>query len=230
VAARPAPPPADARSLYLRGRDALARGDTALAGEAFLAAAETLPTWLLPRLELGELALARRENEGPARDALLAFANRGEEGARLYRLVGQLSLDVGDDATGEVYLAKALALRPDQPTLRVQRAGALERLNRSGEAADEYLRALSAGPDDLAMRAVLAGALEAAGRLDEARSQLLELVSRQPGRETPLRRLARYYERRGEAREALEAHRRADRARGTPVPRRNLRPLPPSKR
>lgn len=226
----PVPPAPDARSLYLRGRDALEKGEHALAREAFLAAAEALPTWLLPRLELGEIALARRENVVAARDELLAFARRGHDGARLYRLIGELSVEADDDATAADYLSRALAMRPDQPVLRVKRAGALERLGRPGEAADEYARALAATPDDLALRAVLASALEAAGRYDEARAELEELVRRQPGRANPLRRLARFHERRGDEAAAKAAHLRADKAEGTPPPKRKLRPLPPSKR
>lgn len=228
VAVGPAEPHPDARALYLRGRDAMDRGDQALAREAFLAAAEALPTWLLPRLELGELALARREDVIPIRDELLSFAQRGEDGPRLYRLVGELSLEAGDDETAQAYLAKALASRPGQPTLHVKRAGALERLGRHDEAAAEYSRALADSPDDLALRAVLASALENAGHFDEARVQLQELVDRQPGREAPLRRLARFYERRGDLERARELHRRADRAKGWTPPDRKLRPLPPS--
>lgn len=219
-----------AAARYRAGQAALEQGDQAEAAAAFEQAAEAAPTWLLPRLELASLAVARREGMAAAREALLRVAGEDSDVSRVHRVIGELHALEGDDARAVAAWQKALQLRPWDDELRSRRASALHRLGKADEAADEWMRVVRAMPGELHLRARLAMALEDAGRFDEAQAQLEDLVRRQPGKEAPVRRLARFFERRGEREAALAAHGKADKLREKPRPSRKLRPLLPSRR
>src|SRR5690606_647789 len=220
----------DPRAAFARGKALLEQGDETAARAAFLEAAEAAPTWLLPYIELGELAVRRREGVAEARAELRARAESGERNPRYHRLLGDLAELDGDDAAAVEAWRRSLGLLSEQVEVRLRMAAALERLGRHEEAADAYALVLAHDPGDVVVRARHAAALEAAGRWDEAREQLRTLVRLQPGQELPLRRLARFHERRGELQEARRRNEAADaRARRRPREPR-MRPLPPSKR
>jgi len=220
----------DPRDSFARGKALLEQGDEVAARAAFLRAAEAAPTWLLPYLELGELAIRRRENVVEVRAEMRALADIGEGNPRYHRIQGDLAELEGDDAAAIEAWRTSLALLPEQTDVRLRMATALERLGRHEEAAEAYAAVLAADPGDLVVRARHAAALEAAGRWEEAREQLRTLVRLQPGKEIPLRRLARFCERRGELEEARRLHEEADRLARRGPPQRRMRPLPPSVR
>jgi tetratricopeptide (TPR) repeat protein len=217
-----------ARSAFAAGRAALEAGEQARALEAFQAAADHAPTWLLPALEIGELAAQRREGMEEARARLAALEPAGASNPRFHRVVGDLLELLGQERQAVDAWGRSLELLPDEEVLR-KKAGALERLGRHLEAVEAYGRLVALHPHDFVYRARLAHALEQAGKHEEAQAQLRILVDRQPGKEAPLRRLARFYERRGQQQEAARWHREADRAGGRQVERR-MRPLPASRR
>lgn len=218
----------EAREAHARGLAALEAGDEAGARRAFLQATEEAPTWILPALDLGDLAAKRKDGVGEARALLLRVGPYGKGNPRLHRLLGDLGEIEGNDAAAAAAWEESLRLLGDQERVRAARAAALERLGRHGEAAEEYGRLVADHPHDLVYRARFAHALEQAGAFAEARAQLRILVERQQGQEAPLRRLARFHERRGEVEEARRLHAQADRA-GNRPPERKLRPLLPSK-
>lgn len=228
-----AAPPAraeDPRVSFARGKALLAEGEENAARSAFLRAAEAAPTWLLPQLELGELAVRRREGVAEARAALAALADGGVTNPRYHRVLGDLAELEGDDAAAVTAWRASLERLPEQVEVRLRMAAALERRGRHAEAAEAYAVALARNPSDLVVRARYASALEASGAWEEAREQLGILVRLQPGKEIPLRRLARFHERRGELDEARRLHQEADRAGRRGEPPRKMRPLPPSRR
>lgn len=219
------------REAYARGMSALEAGDHAAARAAFEAAWEQSRGWLLPRLELAELAVQRRERAAEERAALLAAAGPDSDVPRVHRLLAELAELEGDDAAAADSWSEAIERMPWSIDLRLRRAAVLYRLGRHAEAAEDWAHAVRARPDEPTLRWLLADALESAGRHDEARAQLEHAVRLEPGREAPLRRLARFLERRGEAIEARAIHAKADEvARRPPPQRRALRPLPPSRR
>lgn len=218
----------DARAHFDRGKARLADGDQAGAREAFLLSVEAAPTWLLPWLELGELAVARREGVEEAREALRALGPPGSN-PRYHRILGDLAELAGDDEAAVGAWRNSLAVLAWQDEVRLHMAAALERLGRPAEAAEEYAHLVERHPGDLVVLARLAHALEAAGAYESAREALETLVRYQPGQEIPLRRLARFLERRGELEAARRAHAEADRVGRKGAPRK-MRPLPPSRR
>lgn len=219
----------DPRALFELGKARLEAGDEVGAREAFLRSSEEAPTWLLPWLELGELAVRRREGVEEAREALLALQESAGRNPRYFRILGDLLELLGEDEGAVEAWQVSLTRFPEQDEVRLRMAAALERLGRPEEAASAYSRLLYRNPSDLVVRARHAHALEASGAYDEAREELETLVKLQPGKEIPLRRLARFFERRGELEAARRLHAEADRVgqRGAP---RKMRPLPPSRR
>ncbi len=218
----------DARAHFDEGRARLAEGDQAGARAAFLRAVDASPTWILPWIELGELAVARREGVREAREGLLAL-DAPVGNPRFFRVLGDLAELDGDDAAAVAAWRTSLEADGRQDELRLRRAAALERLGRPAEAAEEYARILASQPADRVVLARHAHALEAAGDFEAARAALEALVRLQPGKEIPLRRLARFLERRGAHEEARRVHAEADRAANKGPPRK-MRPLPPSSR
>ncbi|HWV39546.1 MAG TPA: tetratricopeptide repeat protein [Vulgatibacter sp.] len=206
---------------YLRSED---EPDVAEVG--FDAAIERSPTWPLPYLERAELAIARREGVAEARADLERLAAANARNPRLHRLIGELAELSGDDDAAARSLSRSLDLLPERPQVRARYAAVLARLSRHDQAAAEYARVVEELPDDHGLRSRYADALEGAGRYKEARKQLDLLVKRQPGKEAPLRQLARFLERRGDRRGAAAMNAKADAAAGK---QRNLRPLPPSR-
>lgn len=222
---------APGREAFQRGQTALKAGDAAAARESFEQAASESRGWLLPRLELAELAVQRRERVAEERAALLAAAGPASDVPRVHRLLAELSELLGEDEASAASWSEAIARMPYDVDLRIRRAQVLFRLGRYAESADDWERAVRARPDDPALRMMLADALEGAGRKDEARAQHEQSIFLQPGRESPVRRFARFLERVGDKREAAVQHAKADRLRARPAqPRRDLRPLLPSKR
>lgn len=217
----------DARASFALGKARLEQGDEVGAREAFLLSTKAAPTWLLPWLELGELAVRRREGIGEARQALAALEASGARNPRYHRILGDLAELAGEDEAAVAAWGASLARLPEQDDVRLRMASALERLERHEEAAQAYARLLARNPADLIVRARHAHALEAAGAYEAAREELETLVKLQPGKEIPLRRLARFLERRGEVERARRIHAEADRVGQRPPPRK-MRPLPPS--
>lgn len=217
----------EARTHFTQGKELLEAGDQAGAREAFLRAVEEAPTWHLPWLELGELAIERREGVAEVRTALLEVAVPGGN-PRYHRILGDLAELDGDDAAAVDAWEASLARHGSQDDVRLRRAAALERLGRAEEAVEAYAILVARNPADLVVRARHAHALEAAGEYEAAREALETLVRFQPGQEIPLRRLARFLERRGEVEAARRAHAEADRL-GQRGPPRKMRPLPPSR-
>ena len=221
---------APGRAAFERGRAALDAGDTAAARSAFEEAATQSRGWLLPRMELAELAVQRRERLEEERGALRDAAGPETDVPRVHRLLAQLSELLGDDAAAAASYGEAIARMPYEIDLRQRRAAVYFRLRLHAEAALDWDRCVRARPDEPHLRAQLADALEQIGRCDEAREQLRAMIRLEPAREAPVRRLARFLERRGENREAAAEHAKADRLRAAPQrENRNLRPLLPSK-
>lgn len=220
------------RELYEQGRVALSSGDDHKAIEAFRKAAEAVPGWAHPRLELAELAVKRREGVSEARQSLRGLVAAHPDLLRLHRLLGELAEIDGDDEATVASFSRAIELAPyGNGSFYEKRAIALSRLGRHDLAVEDFREALRRQPDELHLRARLADALEAAGRKAEARAELEALVRLQPDRESPVRRLARFLERNGDAAGAKIMHAKADRLRTSPPrPTRNLRPLLPSRR
>lgn len=223
---------ASPRDLYEKGRAALASGDDPTAIDAFRLAADAVPGWVHPRLELAELAVKRREGVTDARRALGVFAPSNPDLLRLHRLLGELAELDGDDEATAASFTRAIELAPfANGSFYEKRAIARARLGQHEEAVGDFREALRRLPDELHLRARLADSLEAAGRKDEARKELEALVRLQPDRESPVRRLARFLERTGDASGARAMHAKADRLRSSPPrPTRDLRPLLPSRR
>lgn len=203
-------------------------GQPEVAEVGFDAAIDRAPTWVLPYLERAEVAIGRNEGYSEVRAEILALGPERYQNPRLHRILGQLASLEGDEQVALASLRRSLELRQEQPQARAELAGVLSKLGRHGEAADEYKRALTELPHDDAIRSRYADTLEAAQRHGEARKQLEILVDRQPGKEAPLRRLARFLERRGDRRGAAAISAKADAIQ--PGGDRKLRPLPPAKR
>lgn len=224
--AKAEPPREGVSSLLAWGNHLLAEGEPEIAEVGFSAAVERAPTWPLPFMEQAELAIARREGVEEARAHLARLEPANQGIPRLHRLIGELAELSGDDQAAARSLAKALDLRPDQPQTRARLAAVLSRLSQHDRAAAEYARVMEDLPGDHGLRSRYADSLESAGRYKEARQQLDLLVQRQPGKEAPLRQLARFLERRGDRRGAAAVNAKADAAAGK---QRNMRPLPPSR-
>ncbi|WP_373045173.1 tetratricopeptide repeat protein [Vulgatibacter sp.] len=222
---------APGRDAFARGQASLEAGDAAAARAAFEEAAAASRGWLLPRLELAELAVQRRERLAEERAALLEAAGADSDVPRVHRLLAELAELQGDDAAAAESWGAAIERMPYDHDLKQRRAAVLFRLGRFGEAATDWERVVRARPDEPHLRAQLADALEQVGRHEDARTHLDAAIRLLPGREAPVRRLARFLERRGEKREAAALHAQADRLRARPQQQqRNLRPLLPSKR
>ncbi len=222
---------APGRAAFERGVAAREAGDAAAARAAFEEAAQESQGWLLPRLELAELAVQRRENVAEERQALVAAAGPNSDVPRVHRLLAELAELQGDDQAAAASWSKAIELLPYNIDLRERRAAVLFRLGRHADAAQDWERAVRARPDESHLRMLFADALEGAGRHDEAREQHEASIRLQPGREAPVRRYARFLERIGDTRAAKLQHAQADRLRDKPTrPQRSLRPLLPSKR
>jgi len=222
---------APGRDAFARGKAALEQGDDAAARAAFEEAVAASRGWLLPRLELAELAVRRRERVAEERAALLEAAGPDSDVPRVHRLLAELAELAGDDEAAARSWSEAIERMPRDVEMRQRRAAVLFRLGRHAEAAEDWDRVVRARPDEPHLRLLLADALESAGRADEARAHLETAIRLQPGKETPVRRLARFLERRGETGEAKVWHAKADALRDRPpAPQRNLRPLLPSRR
>lgn len=210
---------------------ALEAGDDAAARSHLEQAVAESRGWLLPRLELAEMAVRRRERLAEEREALLREAGADSRVPRAQRLLAELAELLGDDEAAAAAWTRAIELRPGEADYHARRAAVLYRLGRFGEAADDWAVAARARPDEPHLQMQRAEALERAGRIAEARQAHEEAIRLQPGREMPVRRYARFLERQGFEREAAARHAEADRLRSRPLPeRRNLRPLPPSSR
>lgn len=222
---------APGREAFQRGQAALKDGDAAAARAAFEEAVRDSNGWLLPRLELAELAVQRRENVEQERAALLALGAQAADVPRVHRLLAELAELQGDDAAAATSWSEVIARMPYNLDLRARRAAVFTRLGRHEEAAADWERVVRGRPDDAALRMLYADALEGAGRFDEAYAQHEQSIHLQPGKESPVRRFARFLERRGDRRGAAAQHAKADQLRARPTrEQRNLRPLLPSKR
>lgn len=218
-----------AYAAFSRGREAAAAGELPAAETAYREALAHAPGWILPDLELAELALRRREGLLTARVALEAQALRVHENPRLFRLLGALAAAQDDRAAAVPRWRRSLELAPDQPALREELALALDALGKAGEAAAEWRLLLARDPRSVTLQTRLAESLEAAGQKGEARLAYEAAVALEPDKALPLRRLARFLDRIGEAAAAAEAHAKADRLEGRAPAGRKLRPLRPSK-
>lgn len=229
----PAPSHAQApgRAAFEAGLAARENGDAAAARASFEKAVEASRGWLLPRLELAEMAVERRERLAEERAALLEAAGPDSDVPRVHRLLAELAELQGDDASAAASWGRVIDRMPYDVELRQRRATVLLRLDRHADAVSDLERVVRARPDEPHLRWLLADALESMGRHEDARLHLEHAIRLQPGREAPVRRLARFLDRRGAVVEAKSVHAKADGLRAQPQrDTRNLRPLLPSRR
>jgi tetratricopeptide (TPR) repeat protein len=222
----PAPPPVDVAAELDAARAARAGGDDAAAREHLERAVDADATLVDARLDLAELLLERAADL-PRAETLLdeARALRGAD-AREERLRGAALEARGDERGAVAAYERALAREAD-PDLLLRRAVLLRRLGREEEAVRAFEELERARPNDLTAKVHLAELYESLGRSAQAEAELRALVAAAPQNPAPLRRLAAFFRRRGDARGAKRAE--ADAAR-VAAPARALRPLPRSRR
>jgi len=207
-------------------RQARRGGDAATEQAELRRAVAADPGWDLPRLDLAELLLRDGGGAAAARE-LLTAPELQSASPRLPRLRGAAEEQLGDDLAAAAAYGQSLALR-DDPDLRLHRAALLARSGSQAQALAEAERVRAASPGELLARSLLADLYEQAGRRAEAEAELRWLVGAAPGDPTPLRRLAAFLARGGEAAGA-EAAEEAARARDGRAGR-SLRPLLPDAR
>ncbi|MBI5069833.1 MAG: tetratricopeptide repeat protein [Deltaproteobacteria bacterium] len=228
-AAQPTPPPAGhvaAAGALAAAREAREAGDVPGAQALLRKAVAADPGWDLPRLDLAELLLS----EGGAADAarqLLSAPGLQSASPRLPRLRGAAAEQLGDAEGAAAAYGEALSLRDDLD-LRLHRAVLLARSGAGPQAQAEAERVRSERPGDLLARSLLADLYEQAGLRAEAEAELRWLAGAAPTDPAPLRRLAAFLARGGDAAgaEAAESAARARNGRAA----RSLRPLLPDPR
>jgi tetratricopeptide (TPR) repeat protein len=214
--------PREPRWPYYLGRVAAARGELAVAAEAFERARALAPAAPAPLLRLAETALARG-NTAEARTAYTSASRIPAAAAAAAYGLGLVALQDGDADAAATHLRAALALAPQAGAVRHALATALRRQGR----VEEATRVLPAGPGeppaipdpwsaelaplDRGGRGHLGRGTEllAAGRIAEAEAELRQAVEAQPQSATAWQNLAAARERRGDLAGARAAYERA---------------------
>ena len=183
-----------AAAWFGAGRAALARNDDAEAVTALEAALARDPGASaihyplamahrrLGNLEQAQAHLARQGDIEPwSNDPLLGQIEERLESALMLDFRGGEALAAGNSAAAADYFDKALALSPDNPSLRHRLATSLWRMGdlRGAQAAFEEI--IRTAPEYTEARFNLAMIMAGSGRTDEAIAQLSAALERKPG-------------------------------------------------
>jgi predicted Zn-dependent protease len=220
------PAPVDAASEVEAARAARDAGDRDTAREHLRRAIAADPTLYEPRLDLAELLLADAGGAQEAARLLDEAQALRRPDARLERLRGEALELLGAAAEAADAYARADALESD-PDVTLRRAVLLRGLGRDAEAVAAFEAVRAARPGDRLARQSLADLYEASGRAADAERELTALARDAPADPAPLRRLAAFLRRRGDARRARIVEAEAARLAAQP---RALRPLRRSSR
>ncbi len=208
----------DARAL-------IERGELRDAHQILDALVRRFPGFGLAQLELGELLV---KEGAPAERQVQVFETAASLEPKNPR--SHLGLCGAYDRNQSfekavVSCRQALQARPGRTDIQRRLAVLLVLAGRDAEAIPELKTASARFPEDDLLRAHLAEACERQGDFDCARRSYEALFARHPASALHARRLARFYERRGEPQRAEATLKKSGEA-----PRRQLRPLPPSAR
>lgn len=189
--------PEDALAWRHYAESAELRGDLALAGERWAAAARAMPDSAEPGLGLvraaersGRYALAERT----ARE----LAATHPDDLRVLEQLARLLLVQARREEAQVWVERALSLRPDQPSVRLLQVRLLAesgRIRAARKEAEALATRFPERPDALAQRAIVA---QMAGPRRMAEAVLVELIAAFPRSHALALRLADQRERHGE--------------------------------
>ena len=230
AASAPAPSPASSSpknpvDQLIAAHALIERGELREAHQILDALVARFPGFGLAHLELGELL----EKEGaPAERQVQAFETavrlEPKSPRALLGLGGACDRNQSYERAAEV-CRQALQARPARTDIQKRLAVLLVLAGRDREAVSELKTASARYPTDDVLRSHLAEACERLGDFDCARREYEALFARHPSSALHARRLARFYERRGDSARAEATLKKSGEA-----PRRQLRPLPPSAR
>jgi len=192
------------------------------------AAVAVAPTWVLARLELADVLLHLGASAREVGQHLEAARLVDPESPRLHLLLGLNHEAAGHPAQAAAAFETALELRPSLTDVRLRLGRLLLGEKKAKEAANHLALYVAVHPEALAGRALLAQALEASGDLLGAEQALRGAAERFPDNAYNWQRLAAFHERHGQTRKAKRALAEADKH--SPRRRRDLRPLPKSRR
>jgi predicted Zn-dependent protease len=199
-------------------------GDDESALGALDAMCKQFPSWALPRLEAARIRLKVAKDLDHAELDLEAGKALAPENPRAHYLWALLAQERGRPQEAIRSLETALTLKTDYTDARSRLAALYLGENRLPEAEMQYRTLVSLQPDSVPTRLQWATVLERQGQLDVAERELRKLSEDHPDSPQVRQRLATFYERTGRP-ELAEKTRE-----GTEKKRRNLRPLPKSKR
>jgi Flp pilus assembly protein TadD len=146
-------------------------GDQQTAASMYLAAANEAPTD--PAIQVrGADGLSRTGHTDDAQALLTRRLRAGMKDADVLRTLGALQVMAGNPALGVQTLSAALASRPDDMKALVDKAVALDMLQRHEEAQGLYRQALALAPGDVTISSDLALSLMLSGRVVEAEQVL----------------------------------------------------------
>lgn len=152
-------------------------------------------------LQAGRVAEAREIFEGLSRDA--------RRDPDVWHLLGACHCMLGDDARGEEYARKAVALMPSFAGAWVNLGSALLGQHKLDEAESALREAVKRAPADAQARSNLGNVYREMKKTGEAEKCYREALRLQPNFPDALTNLALIMQDRGEPREAVALHRRA---------------------
>ncbi|MDF1562047.1 MAG: tetratricopeptide repeat protein [Deltaproteobacteria bacterium] len=191
-------------------------------------AVEAAPTWVLARLELADALLHLGAKPGEVGQHLEAARLVDEGNPRLHLLMGLNHEAAGQGPLAAASFETALELRPSLTEVRLRLGRLLLAEEKAKEAAEHLAIYVEAHPEAIAGQTLLAQALEAAGDLGGAERALRLAAERFPDNAYNWQRLADFHERHGQSKKAAAARAQAEKV--SPRQKRDLRPLPKSRR
>ncbi|MEO1302636.1 MAG: tetratricopeptide repeat protein [Myxococcota bacterium] len=212
-----------ARNHFARGMKALDAGDTLAASVAFAKAAKEAPDWGLAHLQWGIAAQLYEPESSDVITALERAVELDRENARANYHLALAYERSGRHQEAATHLQQTLRARPDYPRARFTLARNLAASGDDTAAVEAYHQVLGREARHTGALVALADIYERTGRTEAAEAMLRRLTVFYHGVPYHHLRLARFYDRIGDAERAREARDVAESL--NPKPKRTMRPL-----
>ncbi|MBC7793935.1 MAG: tetratricopeptide repeat protein [Clostridia bacterium] len=214
-------------TLFKHGTTAMDEGRTEEARDTFARAIQSAPSWGLAYLSYGIAEQTLKPDSEKARNAFEKAVQLEPENPRAHYYLGLAYERVGRFSEAMNQYRQAIAKRPQLEDAHLQ-LGNLQRLQGDHVGAITSFETLIAlEPDNVGALLTAAELYEKVQRFDDAEHALIQVTRLAPTVAYHQYRLAKYYERVGNAPKARHAYARADSLKSPQ--RRKMRPLLPSK-
>ena len=171
--------PSDPRAYLTAAVLAQAANNSAQELQALQRAVEIAPRWWPAYAEFAK-ALARHERYAPAHAAAAKVVELAPREMGALEVAVAVSNSIGDSAGARRYLEMALALRPDDLSIRRTLGMVLEKLRLPGEAIVHWQAILAVHPEDISALGWLGICYAALGRTSEAIAALEKSLQLNP--------------------------------------------------